>query len=96
MARRRTGCIRPAAIAALTLLLFNMTVGSLWHTHSDASSADHCQICHLAHAPARQPAAVAAVQPPRRVIGKARLEESAEKLCTACIHKSPRSPPVEA
>jgi hypothetical protein len=85
-----------AAIAALTLLLFGMTAGSLWHTHSNNLSADHCQICHLAHSPARQPVTIAHAQPVLRVIGAARREERVEKLSPVCTHKSPRSPPVEA
>jgi hypothetical protein len=96
MTRRRTHWIRLAALAALTLLLFGMTAGSLWHTHRDSSSADHCQICHLAHSPASQPVAVAQAQPVLRVIGTARIEKRVEKLSPVCTHKSPRSPPVEA
>lgn len=96
MTRRRTPWIRLAAVAALTLLLFGMTAGSLWHTHSDSSSADHCQICHLAHSPASQPVTVAHVQLVLRVIGAAQREERVEKLSPVCTHKSPRSPPVKA
>ena len=96
MTRKQSPWIRIATLAALTLLLFGMTAGSLWHTHSNASSADHCQICHLAHSPAKRPAAVAHVQPVLRVIGTARVEERAEKLSPVCTHKSPRSPPLAA
>lgn len=96
MTRRRNLWISLAAVTALTLLLFGMTAGSLWHTHGDSSSADHCQICHLAHSPASQPVAVAQAQPVLLVIGVARREERVERLSPACTHKSPRSPPLEA
>jgi hypothetical protein len=96
MAHKQTQWMRLAGIAALTLLLFGMTAGSLWHTHKDVSSADHCQICHLAHSPASQPTAIAHAQPALRVISAARREKRVEKLSPVCTHKSPRSPPIEA
>lgn len=43
-------------VALLMLLVLSMTLGSVWHHHSNSSEAT-CQICHLSHQPIERPLA---------------------------------------
>jgi uncharacterized membrane protein len=41
-------------VALVALLVFVMTLGSVWHRHAGGSDAN-CSICHVTHQPLEQP-----------------------------------------
>jgi hypothetical protein len=96
MAGKRPFNAKFFALAAITLLLFGATLGSVWHTHEDAASAAQCQFCQLGHLPAEVPATIAPAQFSPCVVGVAVPEEQRETLSAVDSPQSPRAPPLAA
>jgi hypothetical protein len=96
MAHKRTSWAKAFSLLAIALLLLGATGGSLFHVHTDQTSADHCQICHLSHLPATQSVAAANAPVALHVIGTVLSEHWAHVHSAVCTHRSPRAPPFSS
>ncbi len=79
-------------VALLVLLVFSMTIGSVWHHHANSSEST-CPICHLSHQPIER--SVASVRTPTLAPVGPRLESREPNLSpTRVTERVPaRAPP---
>jgi len=82
--------------AAFLAVLMAATATGIWHTHSSATEAATCRVCHVGSTPAPQTRITVLAPPAPTVEGWVPLPTLSAHSAPITSFKSPRAPPLAA
>jgi len=86
----------PLFCAAFLAVLMAATATGIWHTHSSATEAATCGVCHVGSTPAPQTPITVLAPPAPAVEGAVTLPVLSGQSAAVFSSKSPRAPPHAA
>src|SRR5579863_9474867 len=92
----RPRALLPLFCAAFLAVLIAATATGIWHTHSSATEAANCSVCHVGSTPAPQTPITVLAPPAPAVEGWVSLSTLSAHDAPISSFKSPRAPPLAA